>query len=122
VTSAALARATSHPLGASERVGRVEAEQLDDSAAGGVMQRPLSSHAAGYAQSVTSLQPCPHLPAPHAYGAHDTSEPLSRSVSTSLHTAPEMHAPVGRSQPKPSAQSVSTTHAVAQVRLVPSQR
>jgi hypothetical protein len=40
----------------------------------------------------------------------------------SVQTAPLMHCPVGRSQPKPSAQSLSPAHVAEHVRLVPSQR
>src|SRR5205085_1806475 len=74
------------------------------------------------AQSTTSLHDCPHLPPRHAYGAHAVSAPLSLSVAMSVQTAPEMHVPVGRSQPNPSAQSASMMQTVLHVRAVPSQR
>ena len=86
------------------------------------MQRPDSSHAAGNAQSPIALHVCAHFPPLQAYGAQLVSAPLSRSVAMSVQTAPEMHAPVGRSQPKPSAQSESTTQLAEHVRVVPSQR
>jgi hypothetical protein len=72
------------------------------------MQRPSSSQTAGNAQSATCVQVERHAPPRQAYGWQSVVTPVgARNVRSSRHTDPLTHSPVGRSQPKPSAQSSS---------------